>query len=124
MYNASLALRMCQQFLLESPSFAPQNSTSQDTTNLLLKGLENATWPGRCQILPQGKATWFLDGAHTVESLALAGSWFKSASNRSVLLLVRDVWRGTDTPLQPSKALLGVQLHLRSRWQRAAPSPL
>jgi folylpolyglutamate synthase len=51
-------------------------------------GLENARWPGRCQQIIDpardgtrasvGKTTWFLDGAHTVESLKACAEWFTS----------------------------------------------
>lgn len=43
-------------------------------------GLEKATWPGRCQVIPEGQITWHLDGAHTVESLIEAADWFVGRS--------------------------------------------
>lgn len=53
-----------------------------------IAGLENARWPGRCQqvIDPArdgtganlGKTIWFLDGAHTIESLKACAEWFAS----------------------------------------------
>ncbi|GMF06649.1 unnamed protein product [Ambrosiozyma monospora] len=49
-------------------------------------GLEQAKWPGRCQILPdpkkQDELTWFIDGAHTKESIANGSKWFTTATNR------------------------------------------
>ena len=41
-----------------------------------IAGLESVAWPGRCQVLKDGDITWFLDGAHTTESLRLAAAWF------------------------------------------------
>lgn len=46
-----------------------------------IKGLENARWPGRCQAVldpAHERSTWFLDGAHTIESLACCGDWLVS----------------------------------------------
>ena len=43
--------------------------------NILCSGLEQCVWPGRCQIFdhhtPEG-STYFLDGAHTVESVEVS----------------------------------------------------
>ena len=52
----------------------------------IIEGLQDARWPGRCQIVedrqPRRKGTrWFLDGAHTVESLLCCGEWFVEASH-------------------------------------------
>ncbi|KWU45852.1 FolC bifunctional protein [Rhodotorula sp. JG-1b] len=41
--------------------------------------LERTRWPGRCQLSPDPKDArikWYLDGAHTVESLKCCGEWF------------------------------------------------
>ncbi|KAJ8521967.1 hypothetical protein ONZ45_g1374 [Pleurotus djamor] len=46
-----------------------------------VEGLEKARWPGRCQAVPDPKhlgTTWFIDGAHTVESLDCCVQWFVS----------------------------------------------
>lgn len=48
----------------------------------LREGLERARWPGRCQVVRDPKkgvregVKWWLDGAHTVESLEECGKWF------------------------------------------------
>lgn len=44
-----------------------------------VEGLESASWPGRCQVLKTEHNTWYIDGAHTHESLAEAAKWFASA---------------------------------------------
>lgn len=41
-----------------------------------ITGLETATWPGRCQYIKDGNTEWFIDGAHTVESLQATAKWF------------------------------------------------
>jgi folylpolyglutamate synthase len=41
-------------------------------------GLKNVKWAGRCDIREDSKSdtTWYLDGAHTMESIQLAAKWF------------------------------------------------
>jgi folylpolyglutamate synthase len=45
----------------------------------IMTGLEAAKWPGRCQTVqdPSHNPTrWYLDGAHTLESLDCCMAWF------------------------------------------------
>lgn len=86
--NASLAVQLCNAFFKARPT--PRSSTSPplsidaqaDTATLsdgFTDGLKEARWPGRCQTVrdPQdSKSFWYLDGAHTVESLTCCGEWF------------------------------------------------
>ncbi|BGP26619.1 Folylpolyglutamate synthetase [Rhodotorula toruloides] len=104
--NASLAVALVQSFLA-SPrcpaafrSLVPPTSPSPPSCDsalpclpssliapiplpsALLTGLATARWPGRCQrepdpLLGGEKVRWFLDGAHTVESLRCCGEWFR-----------------------------------------------
>jgi folylpolyglutamate synthase len=41
-------------------------------------GLENCSWPGRNQIIKSNNVTYYLDGAHTADSIEQFISWFKS----------------------------------------------
>lgn len=43
-----------------------------------ITSLETATWQGRCQYIKDGNTEWFLDGAHTVQSLRAAADWYIS----------------------------------------------
>lgn len=47
-----------------------------------VQGLEKASWAGRCQILPDHEEglTWFIDGAHTHESIESATHWFTTVT--------------------------------------------
>ncbi|XP_071452246.1 folylpolyglutamate synthase, mitochondrial-like isoform X2 [Hetaerina americana] len=49
----------------------------------ILKGLKECKWPGRTQILPwqDSGITFFLDGAHTVESIKICLEWFRKESH-------------------------------------------
>ena len=45
------------------------------------RGLATTKWPGRCQTIVdpiRTGVTWYLDGAHTVESLECCMQWFVS----------------------------------------------
>ncbi len=86
--NASLAVQLCNAFFKAQP--APWSSTSPppsidtqaDTATLsdgFLEGLKEARCPGRCQTVQDPQDTrsfWYLDGAHTVESLTCCAEWF------------------------------------------------
>lgn len=48
-----------------------------------VEALERTRWPGRCQEARDPKASnvvWFLDGAHTTESLLCCAQWFNDAA--------------------------------------------
>ncbi|KAI0921261.1 hypothetical protein AcV7_003495 [Taiwanofungus camphoratus] len=77
--NANLAVHLAKTFL--------QAKASMELSTTLIQtfeeGLKNARWPGRCQTVPDPKdadLTWFLDGAHTKESLSCCVEWFVSPS--------------------------------------------
>lgn len=74
--NATLATHLVKSFLESQASFK-----GDALPESFVKGLEGAQWPGRCQTVvdPNRKnITWYLDGAHTVESLACCVQWFIS----------------------------------------------
>jgi folylpolyglutamate synthase/dihydropteroate synthase len=75
--NASLSIQIVQTFLQSQASIEPD--TRLPTT--YVEGLGNTKWPGRCQTVADpnhAKTTWFLDGAHTIESLECCMEWFAS----------------------------------------------
>lgn len=43
-------------------------------------GLANTRWPGRAQLVQRSNAAFFLDGAHTEESLQVCLKWFRADS--------------------------------------------
>lgn len=45
-------------------------------TSKTIEGLVSCRWPGRCQLLNQAGVTYFLDGAHTIESMEECARWF------------------------------------------------
>ncbi|KIM25926.1 hypothetical protein M408DRAFT_330918 [Serendipita vermifera MAFF 305830] len=81
--NASLAIHLVHSYFLARPlsDAEPSTKTLDSIPATYIEGLKNARWPGRCQAVTDpndSKSTWFLDGAHTIESLACCGDWFVS----------------------------------------------
>lgn len=74
--NAALAVHLARAFLRLRTGAAPPADALTDTE---VRALEDARWPGRCQTVPDPQhagTTWFLDGAHTLESLECCVQWF------------------------------------------------
>jgi len=75
--NASLAIHLARRFI----ELKKSEQSEELSSSLWAKALENTRWPGRCQTVsdPQDAIiTWFLDGAHTAESLDCSMQWFVS----------------------------------------------
>ncbi|CAK5275491.1 unnamed protein product [Mycena citricolor] len=75
--NASLAVQLAKSFLDVRGHPIPEGPLPET----FFRGLENARWPGRCQTVEDPvhpKTTWYLDGAHTLESLEFCIQWFVS----------------------------------------------
>lgn len=73
--NASLAVALAAEHL---KVLGVEVGFAQDRPlpDLFKRGLESVVWPGRCQIKQEKNIEWCIDGAHTVESLEVAGKWF------------------------------------------------
>ncbi|RMD43900.1 hypothetical protein DV735_g1245, partial [Chaetothyriales sp. CBS 134920] len=71
--NASLAIAIAEDFLRQKGIVRPDRS-------LILRGIQAARWPGRCDVRPEpeNSITWCLDGGHTLDSIQVAGQWFAS----------------------------------------------
>ncbi|EIM88551.1 FolC bifunctional protein [Stereum hirsutum FP-91666 SS1] len=93
--NANLAVHLVRKFFqilepesthVQAQSIDSSTPETQAITALPLppvwvKALESSRWPGRCQSVNDpneeyGGTRWFLDGAHTVESLDCCVQWF------------------------------------------------
>ncbi|OCH87911.1 FolC bifunctional protein [Obba rivulosa] len=75
--NADLAVHLARVFLRQTTSLNVEASLPEP----FVQGLAQAKWPGRCQTVPDARdplLTWFLDGAHTIESLECCMRWFVS----------------------------------------------
>lgn len=89
--NAGLAVALCSCWLqrtghVKINCFDKTSSLSEQ----FLKGLTTATLQGRCQIVPDlvvddkrlGDLVFYLDGAHTPESMEVCAKWFSTAAKR------------------------------------------
>lgn len=78
--NASLAIRLAATRL--------GIHVDNDLPAEFVIGLETAQWPGRCQVIRRDHVTWYLDGAHTSDSLREAAKWFASTAKQNETILV------------------------------------
>jgi len=95
--NASLAVATASAHLralghTEVPNFLIDTTTSLPKE--FIDGLQQIKWPGRSQIKYNSSTntTWYLDGAHTMESIELSAGWFakevEKYQNRSNFILM------------------------------------
>jgi folylpolyglutamate synthase len=79
--NASLAVAAVSAHLRTLGHFDIPDLLVDNTAILpheFVNGLQQVKWPGRSQIKyePATNTTWYLDGAHTLESVELSAGWF------------------------------------------------
>ncbi|KAJ2757726.1 Folylpolyglutamate synthetase, partial [Coemansia nantahalensis] len=73
--NAALAAALCR-------TWAERTGRTPADPAWITAGLAAARWPGRTQQFASPRIpqlTWFVDGAHTVESMAACAQWFSAA---------------------------------------------
>lgn len=72
--NASIAIALAETVLTKlDPAF---KRSSDVLSKEFEEGLENVVWRGRCEKKVEGGVTWYLDGAHTGDSIVVASEWF------------------------------------------------
>ncbi|KAH9062809.1 Mur ligase [Lactarius vividus] len=109
--NGELAVLLSRKFLQSKG----QSTAQANLPSSFVEGLKDAKWPGRCQTVNDPKhpsTVWFLDGAHTVESLACCIKWFvspiaalKEAEKNPSRVLIFNCTRG-----RSGRSFLGVVL--------------
>jgi folylpolyglutamate synthase len=80
--NASLAVAVAAAHL-RTVGVTGLPDESQQMPPEFAKGLEQVKWPGRCDLRRQGLVSWCLDGAHTLDSVKVAGQWFVDVQPRT-----------------------------------------
>ncbi len=92
--NASVALQLAKTFLSIKQGRYVTPSLAQDKEILTAPpfkiSMESAlalrltSWPGRAQVLRmKDDVTFFLDGAHTTDSIQACAEWFKTAGDKA-----------------------------------------
>ncbi|KAF9019256.1 FolC bifunctional protein [Hymenopellis radicata] len=77
--NANLAVYLVQSFLQRQTGESAPSPVA--LTDNVIAGLQETKWPGRCQTVQapsDANLTWYLDGAHTLESLDCCMQWHVS----------------------------------------------
>lgn len=80
--NASLAIAVVAAWLRQRGAKGiPAPLSADPLPEDFKRGLQQTRWGGRCEtradpVLGEARLMWYLDGGHTVESVALAGEWF------------------------------------------------
>ncbi|MCJ1478983.1 Folylpolyglutamate synthetase [Lambiella insularis] len=87
--NAALAIALTNTFLNQNANAAHKDRS--DISQEVLRGLESTHLPGRCQLLKEGPFEWHIDGAHTEDSLTVAGQWYADTVNSETLELFSKV---------------------------------
>lgn len=84
--NASMAIQLSYDWIRKNPNKITKTSINEYLNNSdgltlsqeIAEALMNCFYPGRCQILIQRNMTFFLDVAHTDESIKVCVDWFNS----------------------------------------------
>ena len=90
-HNASLALALSSHFLsvhgdTAGDSDVVRKQVVRDSVVVrkeVVRGLEQTVWPGRNQTMTRDSTVFYLDGAHTEESICSCVDWFSSVSSKS-----------------------------------------
>ena len=73
--NASLAVELAAHYLRS------QKDLDVNTSSLpakFRKGLKDVTLGGRCEVRVEPHLIWYIDGAHTIESIRVTSQWYSS----------------------------------------------
>lgn len=72
--NASLAIALAETVLCKlDPTFKVSDDSLPKE---FVDGIEKVVWRGRCEKKAEGNITWYLDGAHTADSIKVASKWY------------------------------------------------
>ncbi|CAD6448077.1 e32f567f-41a2-4900-886a-3950eab54267 [Sclerotinia trifoliorum] len=86
--NASLAMAVAASHLRDRrvkdvPTPSRLFTLGQPIPGQILEGIKTVKWAGRCEVVVTGNITWFIDGAHTVDSIKETGRWYASKLNQA-----------------------------------------
>ncbi|CAG9861189.1 unnamed protein product [Phyllotreta striolata] len=76
--NASLAFSLAEAYINRD-----KNGNKTFDPELAIKSIEETHWPGRYEIIRNENLTYYLDGAHTLDSLRICKNWYISHTRNS-----------------------------------------
>ncbi|KAJ3014938.1 Folylpolyglutamate synthetase [Thoreauomyces humboldtii] len=74
--NGALAVALCKEWIVQRQKSGALIKGDEEAITV---GLKKSNWPGRAQIYLAPKfptVTWYLDGAHTKESMQVCADWY------------------------------------------------
>ncbi|KUJ23915.1 FolC bifunctional protein [Mollisia scopiformis] len=77
--NASLAIALARKVLLKvnrDNVDLEEELKAPGLPERFVRGLESIASRGRCEVRVDGNTVWYLDGAHTADSIIVASKWF------------------------------------------------
>lgn len=74
--NASLAIELSKYALKKLNPKTVFPKPKDGLPEEVVRGLEQVVSRGRCETKVDGNITWYLDGAHTADSIVIASKWF------------------------------------------------
>ncbi|KAE8449476.1 hypothetical protein EG329_008084 [Mollisiaceae sp. DMI_Dod_QoI] len=74
--NASLAIALSKDVLRKINSRENVDFPEDHLPEEFVRGLEQVVSRGRCEVRDDGNVIWYLDGAHTADSIIIASKWF------------------------------------------------
>lgn len=93
--NANLAAAVAAAHLdkvgVLPPQFANQLLRGGKFPTQFQEGLAKVRWRGRCETIKEDNVEWCVDGAHTIDSIEVAGKWFaekiqQTSPTKSILI--------------------------------------
>ncbi|KAF2090925.1 FolC bifunctional protein [Saccharata proteae CBS 121410] len=121
--NASLAIAIAAAHLralgdTTMPS-SPSKINDWSLPPQFRRGLEKVRWPGRCETRREKNIAWHLDGAHTLDSIEVAGRWFAEE-----IASARNSSRASSTPSKPRILIFNQQTRDAASLARALHTAL
>jgi folylpolyglutamate synthase len=124
--NASLAVELAETVLgkLDEMFIPSRYSLPKE----FVDGLEQVIWRGRCEMKVEGDITWYLDGAHTADSIVVAAKWFGDESANKygsfIVIEVRLLMTTSDPAPEFSSSTNKATVNQLNSWRDSSmPSP-
>ncbi|XP_014284335.1 folylpolyglutamate synthase, mitochondrial isoform X2 [Halyomorpha halys] len=109
--NASLAIQLAKAWTIWNNNGSHSSYNRTEINQEKEKVLLNCTTPGRCQVLRENgnNVCYYLDGAHTVESMEVAKQWFQENSSKNAKRILIFNVTGGRSPISLLKMLVECQ---------------